>query len=129
MRIAEVTTHVLEADLSQPFAWSFSSTAKRSACLVEVVGDDGTAGWGECFGPAELNAAVIGAFRPHLLGADALVSERIWMELYGRFRDQGQRGLPPIEADAGMVVVPEAVGLGIAIDRGALERFRKPPDR
>jgi D-galactarolactone cycloisomerase len=34
----------------------------------------------------------------------------------------------PIEADAGMVV-PAAVGLGIAIDRGALERFRKTPDR
>ena len=93
MRIAEVTTHVLEADLSQPFAWSFSSTAKRSACLVEIVGEDGTTGWGECFGPAELNAAVIGAFRPHLLGADALASERIWMELYARFRDQGQKGL------------------------------------
>ena len=93
MRIAEVTTHVLEADLSQPFAWSFSSTTKRSACLVEIVGEDGTTGWGECFGPAELNAAVIGAFRPHLLGTDALASERIWMELYGRFRDQGQKGL------------------------------------
>jgi D-galactarolactone cycloisomerase len=106
MRIAEVTAHGLEADLSQPFAWSCSSTAKRSACLVEIVGEDGTAGWGECFGPAELNAAAIGAFRPHLLGADA-----------------------PIEADAGMVVVPEAVGLDIAIDRGALERFGKTPDR
>jgi L-alanine-DL-glutamate epimerase-like enolase superfamily enzyme len=207
MRIAQVTAHVLEADLSQPFAWSFSSTAKRSARLVEIVGEDGTTGWGECFGPAELNAALIGAFRPHLLGADALASERIWMELHGRFRDQGQKGLmitalsgtgglceakkiadmaaafgvrcvphvwgtgvglaaalqliavladnpprhtplasmlefdrsehrfrqavltAPIEADAGMVAVPEAVGLGIAIDGGALERFRKTPDR
>jgi hypothetical protein len=36
--------------------------------------------------------------------------------------------MAPIEADAGMVV-PEAVGLGIATDRGALERFRKTPDR
>jgi D-galactarolactone cycloisomerase len=35
----------------------------------------------------------------------------------------------PIEADRGMVAVPEAVGLGIAIERGALERFRKMPDR
>ena len=34
----------------------------------------------------------------------------------------------PIESDAG-IVVPEAVGLGIASDRGALERFRKTPDR
>jgi L-alanine-DL-glutamate epimerase-like enolase superfamily enzyme len=202
MRIAEVRAHVPQADLSQPFAWSFDS--------------------------------VIGAFRPHLLGAEALAGERIWMELHGRFRDQGQKGLmitalsgidvalwdvngkyfqarvhvlmggalrervmayatgtyrrgtadavddivadvwgtgvglaaalqliavradnpprhtplapmlefdrsehpfrqavltAPIEADADMVAVPEAVGLGIAIDRGALERFRKTPDR
>jgi D-galactarolactone cycloisomerase len=34
----------------------------------------------------------------------------------------------PIEADTGMVAVPEAVGL-ITIDRGALECFRKAPDR
>ena len=38
------------------------------------------------------------------------------------------RRAAPIEADAGMVV-PEAVGLGIATDRGALARFRKTPDR
>jgi D-galactarolactone cycloisomerase len=92
-RIAEVRTHVLEAGLRQPFAWSFSSAASRGACLVEIVCEDGMTGWGECFGPAELNAAVVAAFRPHLLGADALASERIWMHLYGQFRDQGQKGL------------------------------------
>jgi D-galactarolactone cycloisomerase len=155
MRSVEVTAHVLEADLSQPCAWSFS-TAKRRACLVEIAAEDGTAGWGECFGPADLNAAVIGAFRPYLLGADALASDRVWMELHGRFRDQGQKRLmitalsgiyvayceapvqvlmggavltAPIEADAGMAALPEAVGLGINIDRGVLERFRKTPDR
>lgn len=93
MRIAEVRTHVLEAQLSEPFAWSFNSTSVRGACVVEIVGEDGTTGWGECFGPAVLNAAVVNAFRPHLLGADALASERIWMHLYNLFRDQGQKGL------------------------------------
>jgi L-alanine-DL-glutamate epimerase-like enolase superfamily enzyme len=206
MHIAQVTAQVPEAGLSQPFAWSFSSTAKCSARHVEIVGEDGTTGWGERFRPAELNAAIIGAFRPHLPGADALGSERIWMELDARFPGQGQKGLritalsgtgvlsqakkiadmvaafgvrcvpyvwgsgvglpaalqpiavladspprhtplarmlefdrsehrfcqvltAPIEADAGMVAVPEAAGLGIAIDDGALERFRKTPDR
>jgi len=91
MRIAEVRTHVLEAKLSEPFAWSFNSTAVRGACLVEIVGEDGTVGWGECFGPAALNAAVVGAFRPHLLGADALASERIWMHLYNLSATRGRR--------------------------------------
>ncbi len=93
MRIAEVRVHVLEAQLSEPFAWSFNSTGVRGACVVEIVAEDGTVGWGECFGPAALNAAVVGAFRPHLIGADALAGERIWMHLYNLFRDQGQKGL------------------------------------
>lgn len=93
MRIAELKTHVLEAKLTEPFGWSFARTASRSTCLVEVIGEDGTIGWGECFGPARLNAAILAAFRPHVLGMDALASEQIWMHLYNQFRDQGQRGL------------------------------------
>jgi D-galactarolactone cycloisomerase len=93
MRIAEVKTHVLEAKLSEPFAWSFNSTATRSTCLVEITCEDGTVGWGECFGPAVLNAAIVAAFRPHLVGADPLASDVLWMRLYNHFRDQGQRGL------------------------------------
>src|SRR5262245_26803732 len=93
MRIADVKTHVLEARLSEPFAWSFNSTATRTACLVEILCEDGTTGWGECFGPAALNAAIVAAFRPHLVGADPLAGDRLWLHLYNHFRDQGQRGL------------------------------------
>ena len=94
MRIADVKTHLLEAKLSEPFAWSFNSTDVRGACLVEIVCEDGTVGWGECFGPAALNAPIVTAFRPHLVGADPLASDRLWIHLYDRFRDQGQRGSP-----------------------------------
>ncbi len=93
MRIAEVKTHVLEAPLSQPFSWSFQGTKVRATCIVEIVTDDGIVGWGECFGPARLNAAVIAAFRPHLIGADAGATEAIWQTLYNQFRDQGQKGI------------------------------------
>ena len=93
MRIADVRTHVLEAKLSEPFAWSFNSTTVRTACLVEIACEDGTVGWGECFGPAALNAAIVAAFRPQLIGADPLAGDRIWLHLYNHFRDQGQRGL------------------------------------
>jgi D-galactarolactone cycloisomerase len=93
MRIADVITHVLEARLSQPSGWSFMRTANRASCLVEVICEDGTTGWGECFGAAHLNAAIVAAFRAHVVGMDALASEQIWMHLYNQFRDQGQRGL------------------------------------
>ena len=93
MRIAAVNAHVLEARICEPFAWSFNRTNMRASCLVEIVAEDGTIGWGECFGPARLNAAVVKAFRPLLVGADALATERLWQAIYNGFRDQGQKGL------------------------------------
>ena len=92
-RIADVKAHVLEAKISQPFSWSFNRTDMRATCLVEIVAEDGTTGWGECFGPARLNAAIVSAYRPYLVGQDALAIEQHWQTLYNQFRDQGQKGL------------------------------------
>src|SRR5689334_12032491 len=93
MRIAELRAHVLQATLKQPFGWSVDRTAVRTSCIVEIVTDTGLVGWGECFGPGRLNAAVVEAFRKHLIDADPLASDVIWQNLYNRFRDQGQKGL------------------------------------
>ncbi|MEL6872484.1 MAG: mandelate racemase/muconate lactonizing enzyme family protein [Pseudomonadota bacterium] len=93
MKIKSVVAHVLEAELSAPFYWAFNSTRTRGACLVEIVAEDGTSGWGECFGPPRLNAAVVDAFRGYLVGEDATATERHWQTLYNTFRDQGQKGL------------------------------------
>jgi D-galactarolactone cycloisomerase len=93
MRIAAVRTHILEAKLLQPFAWSFNAADIRASCLVEIVAENGTTGWGECFGPARLNAAVVRAMAADLIGQDALAIERHWLHLYNKFRDQGQKGL------------------------------------
>lgn len=93
MRIAEIRTHVLEAALSEPFRWSFSEATKRETCLVEIVSDDGLAGWGECLGPARVHAAIVEAMKPLILGRDALATELIWQSLYDRWRDLGQKGL------------------------------------
>jgi D-galactarolactone cycloisomerase len=93
MKIAEIATHVLEAPLSQAFSWAFQGTSVRTACIVEITTDSGLVGFGECFGPARLNAAIIKAFERHLLGADAMATEAIWQTLYNQFRDQGQKGL------------------------------------
>ena len=50
-------------------------------------------GWGECFGPAPLNAAIVQAYAARLVGADPLNTEALWQDLYGAYRDQGQKGL------------------------------------
>jgi D-galactarolactone cycloisomerase len=93
MKIRDVRIYVLEAALSEPFAYSQAWYERRGACLVEIVGEDGTSGWGEAFGPPRLTAPVVEFYKPLLIGADALATEAIWQTLYNRLRDHGQKGL------------------------------------
>lgn len=93
MKIAAIRTHVLDHPLDAPFESASGRFTRRTHLLVEVVCDDGTAGWGECLGPALPNRAVVTACAEALIGADPLRTEILWQTLYNRMRDQGQRGL------------------------------------
>jgi D-galactarolactone cycloisomerase len=92
MTIASVRAHVLEAELSQPFAYSRAWYGTRTAMIVEIETDDGIVGWGECYGPARITAAVVETMAGLLVGQDPLRTEWLWHELYARFRDHGQKG-------------------------------------
>ena len=37
---------------------------------------------------------MVDAYKPRLLGADLLATDKIWQDLYASFRDQGQKGVP-----------------------------------
>lgn len=93
MKIAHIHAHVLEAQLSEPFAYSRMWYAKRMSMIVEIVTDDGLSGWGECYGPAWINAAAVRELSRFLIGQDPMRSEYIWHELYARYRDHGQKGV------------------------------------
>jgi D-galactarolactone cycloisomerase len=93
MKIRDVKTYVLEAALTEPFAYSQAWYERRGACLVEIVGEDGNSGWGEAFGPPRLTAPIVEFYKTLLIGADALATEAIWESLYNRLRDHGQKGL------------------------------------
>jgi D-galactarolactone cycloisomerase len=93
MKIIKVQTHVLEAKLSQPFAYSRAWYATRTASLVEIETDTGLTGWGECYGPARMTAAVIQSVTPSLLGEDPLRTDHRWQTIYARLRDHGQKGV------------------------------------
>ncbi|KIP99286.1 mandelate racemase [Agrobacterium tumefaciens] len=93
MRIEAVRTHLLDYKLGHAFESASMRFDRRIHCLVEIICDDGTVGWGECLGPAKPNAAVVAAYAPHLIGKDPLDIEIIWHQLYNLLRDQGQRGL------------------------------------
>jgi D-galactarolactone cycloisomerase len=93
MKIETVRTHILNHKLDQVFESASMRFDRRQHCVVEIVCDDGTEGWGECLGPAGPNAAVVAAYAGVLVGRDPIETERIWIELYNLLRDQGQRGL------------------------------------
>ena len=92
MKITRVRTHILEAGLSQPFAYSRAWYDTRTAMVVEVETDDGLIGWGECYGPARITAAVVQTIAPWLIGQDPLRTEYLWQMIYARLRDHGQKG-------------------------------------
>ncbi len=77
----------------------------RASCIVEIRADDGTTGWGECYGPARINAAIVAAFKGRLIGRDPRATDVIWMDLYNHFRDYGQKG----------VVISAISGIDIAL--------------
>ncbi len=93
VKITQVRAHVLEAPLSQPFAYSRAWYSRRMSLIVEIETDQGLVGWGECYGPARINAAVVREFAAFLVGQDAMRSEFLWQELYARYRDHGQKGV------------------------------------
>ncbi|HET6502301.1 MAG TPA: mandelate racemase/muconate lactonizing enzyme family protein [Amycolatopsis sp.] len=95
MKITDVRTHVLVQELDRPFGMSQWYWGSRASCLVEVSTDEGITGWGECYGPAAANAAVITElFRPALLGRDPGERAVLWQQLYNRTRDYGRKGIP-----------------------------------
>ena len=93
MKITNVRTHVLEAALSQPFAYSRAWYDTRTASLVEIETDTGLTGWGECYGPARMTSAVVAAIAPWLIGEDPLRTDALWQMVYARLRDHGQKGV------------------------------------
>ena len=92
MMITAVRTHILEAALSQPFAYSRAWYDTRTAMVVEIETDEGLIGWGECYGPARITAAVVQSVAPWLIGQDPLRTEFLWQMIYARLRDHGQKG-------------------------------------
>ncbi len=93
MKITNVRTHVLQAALSQPFAYSRAWYDTRTAMLVEIETDAGLIGWGECYGPARMTAAVVDSVASWLIGEDPLRTDVLWRMVYSRLRDHGQKGV------------------------------------
>jgi len=97
MKIIDIKAYALQSPLDQRFAFSQGWVCKRSATLVEVITDDGLAGWGEAFNqglePPQISATTIEhALRPLLIGSCPLDTEVLWHKMYHATRDYGRKG-------------------------------------
>lgn len=93
MKITRIEATVVEQRLERPFYFSQFEFQTRQICLVKVVAEDGTYGWGEGYGPATVVKAGIEYLRPLVLGEDALQVEAIWSKMYLRAQDYARRGV------------------------------------
>ena len=94
MKVTKVTCHLLQSKVDRPFTsargWLYTT---RSSCVVEVETDAGVTGWGECYGPAAVNKALIETqYAPRVVGRDPFDVEAVWEDLYNRIKDYGAQG-------------------------------------
>ncbi len=93
MRIARVETYVAEQGLETPFFFSQFGFDRRQICLVKVMAEDGSYGWGEGYGPAGVIQAGVEYLAPLVIGEDPLGVEAIWNKMHLRSLDYARRGV------------------------------------
>ncbi|MCF6175689.1 MAG: mandelate racemase/muconate lactonizing enzyme family protein [Victivallaceae bacterium] len=94
MKIIEIKTYHLRQLLDEPFGFSQWWYDQRNILLVEIVLDSGISGWGEAYGPAEVNQTIIEKFyKPHLMSRNPANTDEIWQFMYNRGIDFGRKGV------------------------------------
>lgn len=94
MKIDCIRTYHLRDELDEPFGFSQWFYSTRNSLWVEIIADDGTTGWGECYGPAEVyQAAITSFYAPRLLGHDPLATDRLWHTMWHWSLDFARGGI------------------------------------
>jgi D-galactarolactone cycloisomerase len=84
MKITQVVTHALRAQLAEPFSYSQGFYSHRDAVLVEVRTDQGLTGWGQCSGSVDVVPRTVERqYAPRLIGQDPRDWQRLWHLLGG----------------------------------------------
>ncbi|MEO9476575.1 MAG: mandelate racemase/muconate lactonizing enzyme family protein [Cyclobacteriaceae bacterium] len=92
-KIEKIESFVISHELENPFYFSQWEYKTRRICLVKITLEDGTYGWGEGYGPAQVIKSGVEFFAPLLIGKEALEHETIWQEMYLRSMDYGRSGV------------------------------------
>ncbi|MBU2912753.1 MULTISPECIES: mandelate racemase/muconate lactonizing enzyme family protein [Reichenbachiella] len=92
MKIEKIEPFVVTNKLEVPFYFSQWKYDTRKICIVKVTLEDGTYGWGEGYGPAQVVKAGVEFFSPFIIGMKALEHEVVWQQMYLRSMDFARSG-------------------------------------
>ena len=93
MKIKKIEPVIVSQQLDEPFHFSQWEYQSRTICLVKITAEDGTYGWGEGYGPANVVKAGIEYFTPFIHELNALEHEVVWQQMYLRSLDYARRGV------------------------------------
>lgn len=95
MEITDIEAIPLRRDLANRFANAQKWIDAREYCLVRVTLEDGTVGWGECWGPIAANRELITDYvSPWLVGRDVRDAEQIHDDLIFKLRSSYHSFVP-----------------------------------
>lgn len=94
LKIKAIRTFHLRDHLDAPFGFSQWFYSTRNTLWVEIVAEDGTSGWGECYGPSEVYQSAINSFYgPRILGENALATDVVWHRMWRASLDFARGGI------------------------------------
>jgi D-galactarolactone cycloisomerase len=94
MKISDVQCFPLRTDLGRAIGFSQWYYAAKNNCLVKITCEDGTVGWGECYGPnMAITAAIEHHFKPLLIGRNAMQNEQLWNLMWRAYHDFNRSGI------------------------------------
>ena len=93
MKIKKIEPFIICHKLNESFYFSQWRYDARKICLVKITGEDGTCGWGEGYGPADMVFEGIKFFTPFIVEQNALNTETLWQQMYLRSLDFARRGI------------------------------------
>ena len=91
--ISKIETYVLKDTLEKSFFFSQWEYSERCICIVKITCSDGTYGWGEGYGPANILESGIEFLKDQVLGENPLHNEVIWNKMYRKTLDFARRGV------------------------------------
>lgn len=94
MKIECIKTHHIKCQLDKPFGFSQWSYDQRNVLLIEIICSDGTTGWGECYGPADvIQGGVEKFYAPRIIGMSAYSIDQVWHHMWRASLDFARSGV------------------------------------